>query len=54
MRNVTHNLYYSAVNSNTMQNMAHGAVVKVIMPPWMKMLIAADVLTAVLFAGGVV
>lgn len=53
MRNAIHNICYTVVNSNTMQGIAPGAVMKTSMSPWMKILIAADVIIALLIVGGV-
>lgn len=54
MRNAIHNICYAVVNSNAMQGLVPGAVVKTAMSPWMKLLIAADVVITVLVASGVV
>lgn len=53
MRNALHNICYTVANSNAMQGLAPGAVVKTKMSPWKKILIAADVVFVLLFAGGV-
>lgn len=53
MRNAIHNLCYAVVNSNAMQGMAPGAVVKTAMSPWQIGLYAADVVIAALVAGGI-
>lgn len=53
MRNAIHNIAFTVANSNTMQGMAPGALIKTAMSPWMKMLIAADVVIGLLAAGGV-
>lgn len=54
MRTAIHNICYTVANSNTMQGMAPGATMKTAMSPWMKMLIAADIVIGLLAAGGVV
>ena len=54
MRTAIHNICYTVANSNTMQGMAPGAVIKTAMSPWMKMLVAADIVIGLLAAGGVV
>lgn len=53
MRNAIHNIAYAVVNSNAMQGYAPGAVQKVSMSSWQKILIAADVVVALLLAGGI-
>lgn len=53
MRNAIHNICYTVANSNTMQGMVPGAVMKTTMSPWMKILIAADIVIGLLVAGGV-
>ncbi len=54
MRAAVHNICYTVANSNAMQGLAPGAVVKTSMSPWMKLLITADIVIALLLAGGVV
>lgn len=53
MRNAIHNIAYAVVNSNAMQGYAPGAVQKVGMSPWQKMLIANDIVIALLLVGGI-
>ena len=53
MRNALHNISYTIVNSNAMQGMAPGAIVKTAMSPWMKLLIVFDVLIVLFIGGGV-
>lgn len=53
MRTAVHNICYTVANSNTMQGMAPGSVIRTAMSPWMKMLIATDVVIGLLTAGGV-
>lgn len=53
MRNAIHNISYTIVNSNAMQGMAPGAIVKTTMSPWVKMLIVFDVLMVLLLVGGI-
>jgi beta-glucosidase len=53
MRNALHNISYTIVNSNAMQGMAPGAIVKTTMSSWMKLLVVFDVLMVLLIGGGV-
>lgn len=54
MRNAIHNVAYTVANSNAMQGVAPGAVAKTTMSPWMKLLVAVDVVIGLLVIGGVV
>ena len=53
MRTAVKNLCYTVVNSNAMQGVAPGAVVKETLSPWMKALIGVDVVAGVLFVGAI-
>lgn len=53
MRNAIHNIAYTVANSNAMQGVAPGAVVKVHMSPWQIGLYIADAVIALLLAGGI-
>lgn len=54
MRTALHNIGYAVANSNAMQGVAPGAMMKTAMSPWVKLLIGADVVIGALLAGGVV
>lgn len=54
MRTAIKNLCYTVANSNAMQGLAPGAVVKESMQPWKKILIAADVVSVLLAAAAIV
>ena len=53
MRTAIHNIAYAVVNSNALQGYAPGAVQKIHMSPWQIGLYVADVVIALLLAGGV-
>jgi beta-glucosidase len=53
MRNAIHNIAYAVVNSNAMQGYAPGTVQKTTMSPWLKVLIGADVVIALIVLGGI-
>jgi beta-glucosidase len=53
MRNAIHNIAYAVVNSNAMQGYAPGTVQKTTMSPWLKALIGADVVIALIVLGGI-
>ncbi len=53
MRNAIKNIAYAVANSNAMQGYAPGAVQKMTMSPWQKLLITIDIVVALLLAGGV-
>ncbi len=54
MRNAIHNILYSYVNSNLMQNMASGASAYYDMSPWEVGLITGDIIVGILVMGGVI
>lgn len=54
MRNAVHNIAYTVANSNALDGVVPGSVVKVKLSPWQKSLYAVDVLLAVLLVSGVV
>ncbi len=54
MRRATKNLAYLLVNSNAMQGIAPGAVVRVGTSPWVYWLIAVDAVLALALAGSVI
>ena len=53
MRNAIHNILYTYVNSNLMQDMAPGSTTYYDMSPWEIALIATDVAVGVLVAAGI-
>ena len=54
MRNAVHNIAYTVANSNALDGVVPGSVVKVAMSPWEKLLYLIDAFLVVLFVTGVV
>lgn len=50
MRNAIHNIAYMTVNSNAMNGITPGSTLRITMSPWEKVLVAADVVVALIVA----
>ncbi|GMO57383.1 MAG: glycoside hydrolase family 3 protein [Treponemataceae bacterium] len=53
IREACHNILYAVANSNAMNGIAPGSTIKLLMPTWVKLMIAADILIALILCCGI-